>query len=84
MANALNNGFVMDDRSHILGEYKSRQPWEWWAVLRDSWGNVQGRPLRTLSFHLDFSLFGLDPRSFHLSNIPEFYVGLAALYIETG
>ncbi len=68
-ADALGNGFVMDDRPHILDEYKSRQPWEWWAVLRDSWGNVQGRPLRTLSLNLDFSLFGLDPRPYHLANI---------------
>jgi len=68
-ANALANGFVLDDRQLILDEYASRGPWEGWAILSDPWGNIQGRPLRTLSLNLDYSLFGPNPRFFHLTNL---------------
>jgi Flp pilus assembly protein TadD len=79
-ANALNNGFVLDDHPVILDEYRGRRPWEGWAILTDPWGNIQGRPLRTLSFNLDYSLFGPDPRFFHLVNILYHAVNTTLVY----
>jgi len=83
-ANALNNGFVLDDQVVVVDEYRGRRPWERWAILTDPWGNVQGRPLRTLSFDLDYSLFGPDPRFFHLMNILYHGINTALVYHLAG
>jgi len=61
--NALQNDFVYDDRLLIVDN---------WAVQAPL-GSLRAlgfyRPLRTLSYRLDYAIGGLDPRVFHLSNL---------------
>ena len=79
-ANALGNGFVFDDASLVIKVYSSREPWDFLAILHDPWGNIQGRPLRNLTYDLDYSLGGLNPRIYHLFNIVFHALNTALVY----
>jgi tetratricopeptide (TPR) repeat protein len=61
--NVLQNEFVYDDRLLILDSRAVRAP------LDDLQALGSYRPLRTLSYRLDYAIGGLDPRVFHLSNL---------------
>jgi tetratricopeptide (TPR) repeat protein len=61
--NALQNGFVYDDRLLIVDNWAVRAP------LRDLHALGFYRPLRTLSYRLDYALGGTDPWVFHLTNV---------------
>ncbi len=62
-ANALRNGFVFDDYLLIVGNARSRAP------LLDTSSLDGYRPLRTLSYRIDFAIGGMHPWIFHLSNV---------------
>jgi protein O-mannosyl-transferase len=73
-ANALANGFVLDDRGVILGNPLVTAPASAWrAFTQPYWpeaiGGGQYRPLGILSFALDWSISGGDPRWFHAVNV---------------
>src|SRR5256885_12425515 len=61
--NALQNGFVYDDRLLIVDNPAVRAP------PSDLRALAFYRPLRTLSYRLDYAVGGLDPRVFHLMNL---------------
>ena len=62
-ANAIGNGFVYDDQLVIVDDPAVRLP------LSAGVEGLYYRPLRTLSYRLDYALGGMDPRVFHLSNV---------------
>jgi Flp pilus assembly protein TadD len=62
-ANALDNGFVYDDQLVIVDDPAVRMP------LSAGFTGLRYRPLRTLSYRLDYALGGMDPRVFHLGNV---------------
>ncbi|MBI3769314.1 MAG: tetratricopeptide repeat protein [Deltaproteobacteria bacterium] len=61
--NALQNEFVYDDRLLIVDNRAVGAP------LDDLQALGSYRPLRTLSYRLDYAIGGLDPRVFHLGNL---------------
>jgi hypothetical protein len=72
--NALENGFVLDDRAIILKNPLVAFPnGIWLAFAHPYWpaalGGGQYRPLAIASFSLDWWLSGGDPRWFHAVNI---------------
>jgi Flp pilus assembly protein TadD len=77
-ANSLGNGFVYDDPNAITGNAAVVEG-DVRAILTTPswWGDGRGtlwRPVTTLTFALDYALFGAAPFGFHLVN-----VGLHAL-----
>jgi len=76
--NALSAGFVLDDKALIvnnpLGKSSALLPNAFRQGLYDHWVISQGydrmyRPLQTVSYWLDYNLFGPGPFGYHLSNI---------------
>ncbi|MBN3038155.1 MAG: tetratricopeptide repeat protein [Candidatus Omnitrophica bacterium] len=73
--NSLNNGFIWDDRNLIRDNAHLRS----WSNIPDVFSKNIGegaatkyafyRPLQTFSYMLDYSLWGLDVRGYHLTNI---------------
>lgn len=72
-ANALVNGFVLDDGGVILQNSLVTSSAAWRAFALPYWpdalGSGQYRPLGILSFALDWHLSGGDPRWFHAVNV---------------
>lgn len=62
-ANAVGNGFVYDDQLVIVDDPAVRLP------LSAGFQGLIYRPLRTLSYRLDYAIAGMDPRAFHVSNL---------------
>ena len=62
-ANALQNEFVYDDQLVIVDDPAVRLP------LSAGLGGLTYRPLRTLSYRLDYALGGMRPAVFHLANL---------------
>jgi hypothetical protein len=73
-ANAVGNGFVYDDQLVIVDDPAVRLP------LSAGFEGLYYRPLRTLSYRLDYALAGMDPRAFHLSNV--LYHGATVLLVH--
>ncbi|MFY9553492.1 MAG: hypothetical protein WAV47_02105 [Blastocatellia bacterium] len=63
-ANALGNGFVFDDHGHVLSNKSFRSLTNLPKLLVASY-----RPLRDISYALDFALWGERPFGFHLTSI---------------
>lgn len=83
-ANALANGFVLDDRGILLRNPLVQQLTESWrAFLLPYWpealGGGQYRPLAILGFALDWRLSGGDPAWFHAVNVA--WHGLATVLV---
>jgi protein O-mannosyl-transferase len=73
-ANAVANGFVLDDRGIILQNPLVQEPWtSWRAFVSPYWppevGGGQYRPLGILSFALDRALAGDSAAWYHLVNV---------------
>jgi hypothetical protein len=73
-ANALGNGFVLDDRGILLGNQLVQQLTESWRAFAlpywpEALGGGQYRPLGILSFALDWRLSGGDAAWFHAVNV---------------
>jgi tetratricopeptide (TPR) repeat protein len=62
-ANSLGNQFVFDDID-LLADPNIKKPVGWGVFISDSY-----RPLRTISYALDYALWGLNPVGFRLTNI---------------
>ncbi len=68
--NALQGRFVFDDHTLVLTQGNLREPAAFPSIFwSKKFDRVKYRPLRTASYWLDYRLFGLDPRGYHLSNL---------------
>jgi|GEM_PF-1427158 len=63
-ADALANGFVFDDHGHVLSDPAFRSLTNVPKLLFDSY-----RPLRDITYALDFAIWGERPLGFHLTSI---------------
>lgn len=73
-ANALSNGFVLDDRGILLGNPLVQQLGQSWRAFAmpywpEALGAGQYRPLGILGFAIDWRLSGGDPAWFHAVNV---------------
>ena len=76
-ANTLGNGFVWDDEALIvdnpqLREFDGERAREIFTTHfwhRTEQGGGLYRPLVTLSYHLDYQIYGLNPAGYHATNI---------------
>ena len=64
-ANSLSNGFVFDDIPLILDNQQIRSL----RHMAEIFGRQGYRPVRTLTYALDYWLFGFEPFYFHLTNV---------------
>lgn len=65
---ALQNGFVNWDDFAYLVDNERLRAFDWaWLLTNRMLGTYQ--PLAWLSYALDFALWGMDPRGFHLTNL---------------
>lgn len=62
-ANSLANGFVFDDGDLVLGDPRIRSL-SLASLVGDSY-----RPLRTLTYAIDYAVWGLNPTGFRITNI---------------
>lgn len=63
-ANSLQNSFVFDDMDVVLGDPHVRALGDIKGLLADSY-----RPLRTITYAIDYAVWGLNPLGFRLTNI---------------
>lgn len=82
--NSFGNGFVWDD-STLIVENPAIRNWRHWThdFVSDLYNNpvtqtFYYRPLQSLSYRLDYSLWGLHPDGYHVLNIA-FHVGNSIL-----
>lgn len=83
--NSLPNQFVYDDTSTITGNHLIRD-WGNLRVLftRDYFkysGELTYRPLVTLSYMIDYSLWGTDPAGYHIVNVILHAINVTLLYV---
>lgn len=87
--NSLNNGFVGDDIAFVQKNVSIRDlgntPAFFYSpktlAANDSeWGTIIYRPLRTLSYAMDYSIFGLNPWGFHLTSTVLHLAACVTLY----
>ncbi len=74
-ANSLNNEFFWDDEALVTGNKYIKS----WSYLPQIFTNTLGagtdegwnsyRPLQSLTYMIDYSLWKLDPRGYHITNI---------------
>lgn len=67
-ANALGNGFVWDDRNVVMNNPALRRVFPLSRFFVGE-GLLRQRPMLSLSFALDYRLWGLNPFGFHLANL---------------
>lgn len=71
--NSLSNTFVYDDVFTITDNYFIREWGNFPVLFTDEYFNTSGevtyRPVVTLSYFIDYSLWNLNPLGFHLTNI---------------
>jgi hypothetical protein len=79
--NALGNGFVFDDYLLVVDNPLIRTSRSLWTLLSHPL-SLGYRPLRTLSYILDYRLGGMQPWGFHLSNLL-YHWGTACLVFLT-
>lgn len=72
--NSLGNVFVMDDLTLIQGSLGIRSLENIRNILLHAY-----RPLRTLSYAIDYYFWGLDPKGYHITNI--LLHGLSSLWV---
>lgn len=74
-ANTLKNGFVFDDFGTIVNNnHLIKNPGKFSILINqkeyfDYSGEITYRPVATLSYMLDYTLYGLKPWGYHLTNI---------------
>lgn len=83
--NSLNNAFVYDDVFTITDNYFIRDWRNFSAFFNDDYFKYSGeatyRPVVTLSYFIDYSLWHLNPFGFHLTNILLHAVNAALVYL---
>ena len=71
--NTLPNTFVFDDIYVISGNYFIRDWKNFWGLFTSKYfaasGELSYRPVVTLSYFVDYSLWHLNPMGYHLTNI---------------
>ena len=71
--NTLSNTFVFDDVYVISGNYFIRDWKNFWGLFTSKYfaasGELSYRPVVTLSYFVDYSLWHLNPLGYHLTNI---------------
>ncbi len=73
-ANVIQGGFVYDDKNFIrdnrpIKEWLFSHPWDFFLKPEVAvWSGIY-RPLRTLSFSIDYQFFGLNPMGYNCENI---------------
>ncbi|MBC8176317.1 MAG: tetratricopeptide repeat protein [Deltaproteobacteria bacterium] len=79
--NCLKNDFVFDDIQLVVENYEIRSLKNIPAILGfdDGWPNY--RPIRTLSYFIDYFISGLNPISYHISNVAYHILGTIFLYL---
>lgn len=84
-ANTLYNGFVYDDYEIIVDNYLIRELGNLPILFQQDYfaysGEMSYRPIVTLTYFIDYALFGLNPFGFHLINILLHAVNGLLLYI---
>lgn len=79
--NTLRNGFVWDDDTIVVKNPDTRHLSRLGHVLLSPDGQPPYyRPLNRASYLLDYRLFGMDPRGFHLVNLAAHAAAVLALY----
>ena len=71
-SNTLRSPFVFDDEPAILQNSTIRQLWPLTSALQpdnESGSGVAGRPVVNLSLAVDYAISGLDPWSYHATNL---------------
>ena len=63
-APSLGNGFVFDDLDLVVGSQRIRDLADIRGLLGDAY-----RPLRTITYAVDYAIWGLDPTGFRITNI---------------
>lgn len=84
-ANTLDNGFVFDDYFMVVENEAIRLPLqEWWKIFGGD-GRWVGsyRPLRTLSYAVDYRLGGMRPFVYHLSNLVYHWTAAFLVFLVT-
>jgi len=83
--NSLNNTFVYDDVFTITSNYFIRDWGNFSALFTDEYFNSSGevtyRPVVTLSYFIDYSIWHLNPVGFHLTNLLLHAVCAALVYL---
>ena len=67
--NTLNNDFVFDDRALIQGSKTLPSLQDASNIFSFFTGKSGYRPVRTLSYAIDYHFSGVNPLSYHISNI---------------
>ncbi|HHT9113741.1 MAG TPA: tetratricopeptide repeat protein [Candidatus Wunengus sp. YC65] len=71
--NTLSNTFVFDDVYVISGNYFIRDWKNFWGLFTSKYfaasGELSYRPVVTLSYFVDYSLWHLNPLGYHLTNV---------------
>jgi tetratricopeptide (TPR) repeat protein len=80
-ANSLDNGFVLDDLFVVSDNPHIRKPiHEWPGFFSLEPGRQVYRPLRTLSYAIDYQLGGSQPFFYHVSNILYHWLAACLLF----
>lgn len=84
-ANALDNGFVFDDYFMVVENEAIRlPPQEWPKIFRGAGGWVGSyRPLRTLSYAVDYQIGGLHPFIYHFFNVVYHWTAAFLVFLVT-
>ncbi|RJP62295.1 MAG: tetratricopeptide repeat protein [Candidatus Auribacter fodinae] len=83
--NALIGGFVYDDKNFIVQNrpvktWLMSRPWDFFLKPEVAvWSGIY-RPIRTLSFAIDYQFFGLNPFGYHLENILIHFINSILVY----
>lgn len=84
-ANSIDAGFVYDDQNFIVDNRPIKtwlfsRPWDFFARPEVAvWSGIY-RPLRTLSFAIDYQLFGLHSAGYHIENLLLHYLNCILVY----
>ena len=84
-ANTLDNGFVFDDYFMVIENEALRlPPQEWPTIFRDAHSGIGSyRPLRTLSYAIDYQIGGFQPFIYHFSNIIYHWLAAGLVFLLT-
>jgi tetratricopeptide (TPR) repeat protein len=78
--NTLPNEFVFDDEFQIVGNEMLRGGRELIGILGIV-GRLQYRPVRIISYNLDYQFSGLNPLGYHISNIAYHFLAAVFAYL---
>jgi tetratricopeptide (TPR) repeat protein len=76
--NALDNPFVYDDHRTVVENGSIRSLWNSWVLRHEPY-----RPVVNVSYALDYAVWGLAPRGFHLTSVLLHAVAVLGLFALT-